>query len=531
MKRFGLLLCAASLLVAQQIEAASGAIATGHTFFSVRPHFETGSPEREAFFRNEKVDARENGWGGAMQAVVYGGQSVKSCRLAEFFMPFGKRSLNVFEFDPTVGDPTGGDLNPAKDVEARNFNIHTVNGTFNSVIEFSPEQKYIGIGFSYKQALWRCDDHSNLWLEVAFPVERIQNSMGLTEKVNNDGGGAAAGTGLDGTPFQANMIEAFNQDGWKYGKINACHHLTKWGVGYLELKLNWSSAYNDCCRLDTFIGMIAPTGSKVDAKNAAYVFSPVVGNNHHWGFLFGGEMQFKLWECGKHSLSSAYDLSGRLLLKNHQIRSFDLEDKQWGRYLALYTQPQAAAAFAAVDPNSGTSGINQFTRKVQVEPRYSADSNSALIYRYCGLSVEAGYNLFIREAERICPATPWITTDSSSAAIAAAACDQNHPLAIQSILGDGALNQARTIGKNFDGADEPYNVSNFANMQLQQNSADLDSAAHPAIISNTIYGGIGYEWDACTVPMFVALGGSYEFSRANTTLERWMAFGKFGLSF
>jgi len=530
MKRSSLSLLLLTVAGQAAASSAAGGDTIAHTFFSVRPHFQTASPERVMFFRNDKVDERENKWGGAFQAVVYGGKSINSCRLAEFFMPFGKTALNVYEFDQTLTDPTGGDLNPAKDIEARNFNIQTVNSTFHSVIEFSPEQEYIGIGFDYMQVLWRRCDHAQLWLEASFPIERIRNRMGLTERVIDNGGGAVAAAGLDGAPRVGNMIEAFNQSNWKYGKIAAGTCMTEWGVADVEVKLHWSGHYGESCRLDSFLGFVAPTGSKINACHAGYVFSPVVGNNHHWGFLFGGEIQFNLWECGKHSISSAYDLCGRIFLKNHQIRSFDLEDKQWGRYLEVYTQPQAITASTfPTNPNSGTSGINVFTRKVTVDPRYAADSNTAFIYRYCGLMVEVGYNLYVREAERICPAEPWVTTDVAASSIATSVDD--NPLAIKSVLGRGSLQQARTIGKNFDGADEPYTTANFEDMQLRQQNADLNSASHPATISNTIYGGVGYEWNVCDVPMFFGLGGSYEFSRVNTTLERWMAFGKFGVSF
>ena len=514
MKRSSLSLLLLTVAGQAAASSAAGGDTIAHTFFSVRPHFQTASPERVMFFRNDKVDERENKWGGAFQAVVYGGKSINSCRLAEFFMPFGKTALNVYEFDQTLTDPTGGDLNPAKDIEARNFNIQTVNSTFHSIIEFSPEQEFIGVGIDYMQRLWKCGDHARLWLEVSLPIERIRNRMGLTERVVDNGGGAVAANGLDGAPRVGNMIAAFNQSNWNYGKIAAGTCMTEWGVADVEVKLHWNGHYGESCRLDSFLGFVAPTGSKINACHAGYVFSPVVGNNHRWGFLFGGQIQFNLWECGKHSISSAYDLAGRIFLKNHQIRSFDLEDKQWGRYLEVYTRAQAEAEFIAANPDLGTSGINVFTRKVKVDPRYAADSNTAFIYRYCGLMVELGYNLYVREAERICPA-----------------CPDEPGVAIKSVLGDGALDEARTIRGNFVGAAEPFTASNFDLMQVTLSDFDLNSASHPATISNTIYGGIGYEWTTCSVPMFFGFGGSYEFSRVNTTLERWMAFGKFGLSF
>lgn len=514
MKRIYGSLCAA-LVAVGSIQAGD---AFSHTFFSVRPHFQSGSPEREMFFRDGILDEKENGWGGAIEIVPYGGKSVNDCRLAKYFMPFGKTSLNVLEFDPTV-DPTGGDLNPAKNVEARHFNIQTVNETFSSTITFAPEQSFVGIGFAYKQALWKKNDHSKLWLEVAFPVERIRNKMGLCEVVNNTGGGAINEIGLDGAPRVGDMVAAFNQSNWTFGKIAANTCRSKWGVADVEVKLNWSSHWGELCRLDTYIGFVAPTGTKIDGNNAAYVFSPVVGNNHHWGLLLGSHVDFTLWQRGKHAIYQSYDIARRVLAQNTQVRSFDLQDKQWGRYMEVYSSlAQAQAASIASVPassNMGTSGINVFTQCVKVAPRYSSDFNTAFIYRYCGLMVEAGYNLFIREAERVCPATNW--ADST--------------VALKSVLGDGSLTLARTIDKNFDGSDYVFSPADFSAASLTMSDLDFDSAAHPAIISNTVYGGLGYECDRCCIPFFLGVGGSYEFSRINTTLERWMVFGKFGVTF
>ena len=46
-----------------------------HSFFTARPQFRLVSPEKEALFRNDRMDLREGGIEGTVQAVVYGGQS------------------------------------------------------------------------------------------------------------------------------------------------------------------------------------------------------------------------------------------------------------------------------------------------------------------------------------------------------------------------------------------------------------------------------------------------------------------------
>jgi hypothetical protein len=482
-----------------------------HTFFYVRPHFMSGQPERVSNWRDDLIDATENGWGGMAEAVVYGGKSTNHHKMAEYFMPFGKTCLNVYESDFGIPDQ---DLNRSKDIEAMNFNIQTVNHNFQSRIKFAPEQTFIGLGLAWKQAFWWCDDHARAWLEVSLPIEHVRNKMGLTETVINDGGGAVTGTGLDGAPFVGTMIDAFKQSNWLYGKIDNKKCLSKTGVADIEIKVNWNSALGSCCRLDSYIGFVAPTGTKINAKNAAYVFSPVIGNNHHWGFLIGGHMAFDVWECGRHNVRMEYDLAARIYAPNHQIRSFDLVDKQWGRYLSVYSSAdQAAAAFDTLNLNSGTSGINVFTQCVKVSPRYNADANTALVYNYCNFVAEVGYNLFVREAENVCLSSKWA----------------NGEVAVKALPGEGVTNIARTIGKDFNGSDIPF--TEFAEATLTRCDLNLDSAAHPAIISNNLYGTLGYQWETCGMPSSFSIGGSYEFSKVNTTMDRWLAWGKLTIAY
>lgn len=516
-----LLACISSGLAAND---AAGKI-TSHTFFSVRSPFQSASPEKESLFRSERLTAREDGWGTMFQIVGFGGKSTESCDLARFFMPFGKTELIVAE--GKVDDVTlqAGDLDRSKDIEARHFNIQStsaVNG-FRSKIKMAPEQTFAGIGFDLRQILMRCDDDNPLlWLEVSFPVEHVKNKMCLSEKI--DPQFAALGItmshepGLDGAPQVDNMIQAFKQSNWKYGKIDnrRCH--SSWKVADVETKLNWTNYHSDCCKFESYVGFVAPTGTKIDAKHAAYIFSPVIGNNHHWGAMLGSHMDFDLWKHHNHRLAVVYDMDARYLFENYQVRSFDLKDKQWSRYMAVYT-PESQAADAVTDTNSGTSGINVFTKCVKVKPYYSATFNTALTYNYCHFIGELGYNFYVHHQEKVfLKHGAW-----------------KDVVSLRGLNGLGTTSLARTIQKNFTGSDIPFiagptGETGFEETTIKYNNLDLNSAAHPAVFSNIIYGSLGYEWHVCHVPMFAGLGGSYEFSSINTALNRWMVWGKIGIS-
>ncbi len=160
-------LVALALLIA--VPAAHADDFAGHSFFTVRPQFRLVSPEKEALFRNDRMQLKEGGIEGAVQVAVYGGQSTNGCQLNQYFLPSNKTSLNVQEYK-TSGYSQDGQS--SKDIEARNFNIATSSTaeTFRSNIAFNPQQTSFGIGFSWIQNIWHdCNDVPRIWGEISFP--------------------------------------------------------------------------------------------------------------------------------------------------------------------------------------------------------------------------------------------------------------------------------------------------------------------------------------------------------------------------
>jgi hypothetical protein len=429
-------------------------------------------------------------------------------------LPSNKACLNVQEYKTPAFTQDGL---YTKNLEARNFNIETVatDATFKSAIFFRPQQSTFGIGFSWIQNLWHdCQDIPRVWAEISFPVQYVTNKMDLHEIPISDGGGVSPTTGLDGAPHVANMTEAFMQSNWLYGKVNNCKKLETWGVSDIEITLGYNAVCSESCDFASYVGFVAPTGTKINQKNAAYIFSPVVGNNHHWGVLFGGHACFRFYEHGLHTLRLEFDAEGQYLFKNTQWRSFDLvQQGQWSRYLEVYqTVAQATAASTSPTPlsiNAGTSGINVFTTPARVSPKFTINTNSAFIYNWKGLQAELGFNFFARQAEEI------------------KKCSWDADVAVKDIDGDGLTNIARTIKNNFHNSD--IALASYTPLTLAD--LDLNSAAHPTMLSHIVYLALGYAWDDICIPTFIGGGASYEFTTVNTALDRWLIFGKVGISF
>jgi len=515
----------------------------GKTFFWARPNFQSSMPERVSFFRNNLLVDDDKCYSSALEIVPYGGKSTYShdgylegsnIKLARFFLPPGcdDRCLMVEEINPAIpsNSPDFQDYKISKNLEAQNFNIVSNNWysnkfkdtnlpTFKSKICINPEQEKFGIGFCYKQTISLKDNGDpGYYLEAAVAIERITNNLNFKEEIINDGGGAYLGDlGLNDSPHVDNMTAAFKQKGWLYAKLVVPKKdRTRWGIADSDLKIG----YNYITRkglFNTYFGLTFPVGTKSTGK---YLFEPIVGNNRHFGFMFGATMGFDVLSNEDKSLgvNVFLDSNTKYLFSNHQKRSFDLVGKPWGRYLSIYRDSDDAyQALETSNIYSGSYGINKFTHCVKVQPHVQADINGCWsLNKSWGKSmfqIEGGYNFFARQGEVIKLDNYDFVTD----------------VAIKDINGNGATTKARNIKADFPNSNVPFENGY---LRLAASDIDLESAAHPATIINTLYLTSGYQYNG-EMPLGGSLGVSYEFvgEYVNTALNRWLLWGKFYLSF
>jgi len=507
------------LLLVLGLMSVTGALGydfTGISFFSNPPPFQTASPERIALYHYEFLSQREEGLCGAVQVVPFGGHSIGD-GLQRYFGLFDESILRVKETKQTVPSSV---VQPqlGKQIDASHFNIETASpdSVFESKICFNPVHKFAGVGFTWAQRIGEC-----YWAEVSFPVYRVENIIEFSETIINDGGGAVDETGLDGVARKANVTEALVGPNWKFGRWCPNVKRSKTGVGDVEVKLGWESYDNGDAHFRSYIGGVFPTGNKPDPVE---FFAPVVGNNQHYGVMFGSNMGFELTCWGDHTLRNEIDTMGRYLFPNRQFRAFDLKDKQWSRYQELYgSEAQAAEAVIASDPNSGVSGINVLMREVEVRPRFSTTFNTAMIYEYCdSFQIELGYNFFARQGEEI-----HFNADQCESACHSA-CRTG--AALKHLLGEGRLTQSRTIGKNFQDDEILFSDTTYNEVAITCCDLNVNSGAHPPMIAQTFYGAIGYQCD-WSCPTTLSVGGSYQWAHNSAGMERWMLWGKVVVDF
>ncbi len=241
--------------------------AISQTFLSIHPHFQSNSPEMVSTFRDDRIHIREDGKHGAAQFVLFGSKTTNEDDLARYFFPFGKTSLIV---SSNIEDTE------EFDIFTKHFNIFTTQD-IRSKISIEPQQSVIGVGFHYRQSFKRNEEKGRgFFFSVSTPLIRVKNDLNFKEKTLIDGGDA------DETADEnvvANMTEAFNQKEWKFGKITT-KSMTKTRLADIEVKLGYEWLQHDPCRLESYFGIIIPTGNRPDGE---FVFETIVGYSKHAG--------------------------------------------------------------------------------------------------------------------------------------------------------------------------------------------------------------------------------------------------------
>jgi len=474
--------------------------ASSKTYFNVRPLYQTARAELISGFRTDRTLAREDGRGGAFDAVLFGGKSTKDRRLASYFMPHGKTTLVAAELPSAI---------PA-DINAANFGIDTTDDSFTSTFCLGMNQSVIGLGLHYKQQFaWDDELTRGWWFSASSPITRVQNRVEMCEDSGDEH------TFAEGS--QESMCEAFNQSDWNYGRIAANADMKKTRLADIEVKLGHEWLPCDDCHFGGYAGMLIPTGNKPEA---GYVFEPIVGHGGHFGVMWGSDGGYKLWEHDEKecAVSVAYNIHSQYLFEKKQCRSFDLKDKPWSRYIKMYKNQEDAIA------GTLTPGINLMTREVKVSPRFSHNLGAAVLLDKGGFQGELGTNVFCRQAECVKLACAWPTGEDAPALPDTDGTGLNPYRGID-ITGTGRFDAFDVLGEG-SMADE------YQNYTITECDLDLQSAAHPAILSYTIHGALGYRWDECEYPVHINAGASYEFADdVNTVLNRWTVWGKLGFAF
>lgn len=486
-----------ALLGASQL----GANDVSRSYFNVRPY----SPQvtSQSLLIDQTQDTGRVLRMNNFEATVFGGRSTREEELAKYFFFDGKTELVVKEDDPATD---AAEL--TQDILSLNFNLDTAADGFHSTITIAPQQTFWGVMLSGRMPF-----RQNYWLQVEAPIIHVENDLQLDEKPVNLAGGASAIAGINNNTTVGTMKDAFRQAGMLYGKIDGVRKETR--LADLTLKLGY-----DCPALNrkdlymsSYVGVVLPTGNKAKGK---YMFEPICGNGGHVAFMLGslGQLELRKFKNGK--LWLTWGAQTQYLFENTQKRSFDLVlNGPWSRYLSMY--PTDAKMSAANGITDAQFGINLLTLDAKVTPGYNGMFETGISYVgekcYGGLN----YSTFVRQAEKVALKAAFPHTEATIADYEfIAAAGVNH------------TQRFRRIGTEYIDSKQ---IAAAASIALKEADLDLNSAAHPGNVSYLLSANMGYHHSCKCRPYIVEGGASYEFSRQNTSLNRWGLYGKFRISF
>lgn len=528
-------------------------VTTSKTFFSIIPPFRFDSPEHALVFSNPlhcsppdslwMQECKDRWWwshlcGGTLQLTAFGGQSTRSQALARYFLPFNKTQIVAGEFgseaviNKTVDvianyfgvlstNPLSGGIPVPPPPAPANTAFITTDLTFQSTISFRPEHSFAGVGLEYQHYLIRKDDGSGFWIQISAPVMWVKNNLHFCEIVSNPGGGGTphVPAGYVGTIAQALSGQpVFGNKRFNFGRIDICGSgKTHVAVADVQVTLGGMCVGHEGCFLKYFVGGIFPTGNK---PKACFIFEPIVGNNRHFGIHGGLNSGFSFAHTAKAEIWVYSLFYGQYLFPNTQTRSFDLIGKPWSRYIWMYPN-SSAVAFSDISP-----GINFLTFPVEVHPSFSGSGTATIAYYRQCFTLQTGYRFLGKSNEFI----KFSGTFVPSFGIAGLDFDD------VSNTGAGKNGQANTesqatINLFADALNDETPLGLPAFIPVTAEQIDLESGAHPCIVTHTAFVTAGFQGDFCGSSLYSALGGSYEFSGDNAILNRWTAWASFGVNF
>ena len=284
--------------------------------------------------------------------------------------------------------------------------------------------------------------------------------------------------------------EELSPENLRYGAFTNCKR-TRTRLDDILVKFGFNVWQNDCAHLDFYSVFTFPMGK---CRNARYLFEPTVGTVHY-SSGFGFNADYILWTKSQSSLTFMADANYRYSIAENERRSFDFcQYGQWSRFLPV----------GKVGSSKTQPAINLFSPCVRIEPRSFVEFWTALHYQCCNWALEAGYDLWYRENERI-----YLENK----------CKSRKNLVI--------YDQTDLFG---------CETSKNTNHVTQVIAEDLNvcSAAAPQVITHKIFAAASYNYDWNMRPTMLGFGGSYEFSEHHGSRgapDKWTIFGKAAIAF
>lgn len=303
-----------------------------------------------------------------------------------------------------------------------------LNPLYSGSITFEPiiKQDYFDFGTRFQLGCWK-DCLEGFWIGVYGTLVHANWNLKPDiegETINNESSieftdptlGAPnypMYMNLDGTTFSTSLKQVLSGNftfgdmttRWKYGKFDFNKHgrqSTK--LANLDLLFGFDIMTCDDYHTTVFLKAVAPTGTKLNRKNAEFIFNPIIGNGHHWELGAGLDMHYNIWRCDTKCLGIYINGCITHLFKNKQWRTFDF--KKYGplsRYMLLKELMPVDSDLEFDYAGSLENAVNYTTRQISSSFKIQGEGTIRLLYKDCGWAFGAGYNIYGRSTEKLEP--------------------------------------------------------------------------------------------------------------------------------
>ena len=353
------------------------------SYMYTRPAYQHLSTQ-QALFHNF-IHEKKGTLRGAMQLYAIFQRSQKLDKTARYFIPNCKENRKnclLVSGDDNMADKL------TRDIRAEWLGLPP---NFRGTMKIDPEQEQNALVVEYNQDLGKFSDSDTFrhwWVSIAIPIVMVSNKLNLQQfDVINKG-----------TASPRDIIEAFDQAAWNFGKIT-CERRE---VEIAEIKLRFGGSYltTQEHQLDYYSSLIIPIGSK---QNPEFLFDAITGTNGHIAINAGVNFQFLLnRDTTKYSICFFLGLEDIWQIRNAQCRTVDLKQekncvgdlrqRQWSRYM-LYKRQD--------NPGVNVPGVNLMTFEMVVRPYNIVDFSMGWRIKAGVAEFEIGYGVWGHDQEKI----------------------------------------------------------------------------------------------------------------------------------
>ncbi len=422
----------------------------------------------------------------AAQAIGFYQKSIATRGINTFFLFDDKQNLSV------KGDNVIDGNSNLRDVRAEWLQLQS---NFIGSCRTKPVQSQIGFWLETKldlSALFCHDFFERMWIGLAVPFQIVKNNVQLRQTVAS-------------TPdpnFPNGLIGALNNPSFVYAKFGPAQNAS--GASELNFRLGTKLLDRDGFQIGFYSLFLLPLHTHAHPE---FVFSPIMGNNRHFGA--GSGLMFQLpinYPCDT-LFSFVFEAESIYFFRNDQRRTFDLKKKPWSRYM-LYNK---------VNGLSNIPGAHVLTRKVQIKPYNMIEAVGALRIDINSFQGEFGYHVWARGRETMKFIKPFPEK--------------------YGIAGTGVLIPGTNVQATASRSTIAHQSSNDINVltgdpifvTIKENDVELHTGASPAQISHMIYATLGWAAQWAEGDWMLNLGVYGEIPQYPTSMATWGLWGKLGL--